>query len=66
MIQDGDYIREQSTGQLHKVFFSSHDGYHTFRFSDKQNAVVRHGDATRITAPALVPGDPEKTEKTAQ
>ncbi len=62
MIQDGDYIREQSTGQLHKVFFSAHDGYHSFRFSDRKTVVVKYADALRVTEPAMVPGDPEKTE----
>lgn len=63
MIQDGEYIREKSTGQLHKVFFSAHDGYHTFRFSDKRNAVVKYTDALHVTSPAMIPGDPEMVEK---
>ena len=62
MIQDGDYIREQSTGQLYKVFFSAHDGYHSFRFSDHKTAVVKHADALKVKEPSMLPGEPEKTE----
>lgn len=65
MIQDGDYIRQRSTGYLLKVHFIDQELLCTIRIHDSAHVRVPITDAVRITSPSLLPGDPETVERAA-
>lgn len=66
MIHDGDYVRQISTGRLFKVYFIQQDMLCATRVPDRLVARIPISDAKRVSAPSLLPGDPETTERPSQ
>lgn len=66
MIQSGDYIRQISSGQLFKVHYVEKDFLCTTRVPSSLHVHIPINDAMRVSAPSLLPGDPETTQRTAQ